>query len=84
MKWYESSPVLFLGCTLFALLVYFICLLDIPSGVTHGMILTVPAAVAVHSTTDFKRRFPDLNSKTGYAILFLLFALAYAIAQTTL
>ena len=83
MKWYDSGPVWFLGCTLCGLLGYFIHEL-VPSWISLGMMLAFSAAVAVYSVRDFKRKFPDCNSKIGYAILFLIFALAYAIAQTTL
>ena len=84
MKWYDSGPVWFLGCTLCGLLGYFIGELDIPSPVHSGLILTFSAAIVVYSATDFKRKFPDCNSKIGYAILFVLFALTYAMAEIAL
>ena len=84
MKWYDSGLVLFLGCTLCGLLGYFIGELDIPSTVHLGLVLTFSAAVVVYSVTDFKRKFPDFNSKIGYSVLFLIFALAYAMAEIAL
>ncbi len=84
MKWYDSGPVWFLGCTLCGLLAYFIGELGIPSTVHLSLMLTFSAAIVVYSATDFKRKFPDCNSKIGYAILFVLFTLAYAMAQITL
>ena len=85
MKWYDSSPAWFLGwCLLCGLLGYFIGKLRIPSPIFLGVSLTGSAAVAVYSTTDLKRKFPDCNSKIGYAILFLLFALACATAEIAL
>ena len=84
MKWYHSGPVFFLWCILCGLLGHFTRELDIPSPIFLGVSLTFAAAITVYSATDFRRKFPDLNSKIGYAVLFLVFALAYGIAQTTL
>ena len=82
MKWYDSSPTWFLGwCLLCGLLGYFTGKLDIPNTVLLGVAITGSAAVAVYSTTDLKSKFPDCNSKIGYATLFLLFALACAMAE---
>lgn len=84
MKWYDSSPVWFWGwCILCGLLGYFIYEV-VPSPISLGTTLTFSAAIVVYSAKDFKRKFPDFNSKIGYAILLLIFVLAYAIAQTTL
>ena len=83
MKWNDSAPILLLGCTLCLSLGYFIGEL-LPDPIFLGVSLTFNAAVAVYCVTDFKRKFPDCNSKIGYAILSLIFVLAYAIAQTTL
>ena len=83
MKWYDSGPVWFLGCTLCGLLGHFIGEL-VPSPALLGVTITGSAAVAVYSATDLKRKFPDCNSKIGYAILFLLFALVYAMTEITL
>ncbi len=84
MKWYDSGPVWFLWCILCGLMGYFIGELDIPDPIFLGVSLTGSAAVAVYCATDLKRKFPDCNSKIGYAILFLLFALAYATAEIAL
>ena len=84
MKWYDSGPVWFLGCTLCGLLVYFIGELDLPSPIFLGVSLTFSAAVAVYCATDFKRKFPNCNSKIGYAIIFIICALGYAIAEIAL
>ena len=84
MKWYESSPVCLGWCLLCGLLGYFIGELNIPSPIVLGVGLTGSAAVAVYCATDLKRKFPDFNSKIGYAILFLVFALAYATAEIAL
>lgn len=84
MKWYDSTPISLVGCTLCSLLVYFIGELNIPTAVHTGLLMTFAAAVIAHSATDFKRKFPDYNSKIGYSILFVLFAFAYAMTEIAL
>ncbi len=83
MKWYDSSPILLLGCTFCLLLGYFIGEF-LPGPIFLGVSLTFSAAAAAYCVTDFKRKFPDCNSKIGYAILFIVFALAYAMAEIAL
>ena len=83
MKWYDSTPISLVGCTLCLLLVYFIAEL-IPSWLFFGVHLTFCAAASAYCITDFKRKVPDCNSKIGVSILFAVCALAYAIAQITL
>ena len=83
MKWYDSGPLWFLGCTLCGLPVYFIHRL-VPGWMSLGMVLAFSAAAAVYSARDFKRKLPDCNSKIGYAIIFLIIALAYAMSKIAL
>ena len=83
MKWYDSGPVWFLGCTLCGLLGYFIHEL-VPSWMSLGVHLTFCAAVTAYCVTDFKRKFPDCKSKIGVSILFAVCALAYAMSEIAL
>ena len=83
MKWYDSGPLSILGCTLCILLVYFIAEF-LPSAMFLGVSLTFNAAVAAYCITDFKRKFPDCNSKIGVSILFAVCALAYAMSEIAL
>ena len=83
MKWYDSSPILLLGCTLCLLLGSFIGEL-LPDPIFLGVSLTFCAAVTAYCITDLKRKFPDCNSKIGVSILFAVGALAYAMAEIAL
>ena len=84
MKWYHSGPVFFLWCILCGLLGHFTRELDIPSPIFLGVSLTFAAAITAYCVTDFKSKFPDCKSKIGVSILFVVCALAYAMAEVAL